>query len=1018
MFFFAFLLIGGVCLFMLPVDLFPDMDIPAITVVTMYEGASPTDVEQNITKILEDGLATVPDLKHMMSKSIEGMSVITLTFEWGTDLDTRANDVRDSVSQVKFLLPEDAKDPLVYQFDMSTFPIMVFGFSAKENSADLKDTLENVIGDPLKRISGVGAVQVYVSAFRQINVYLDREKLASYALTPQDVVRAINLENQTIPAGSLQVGDTDYLIRVPGEFKSAIPMKDIVLSTIAGRVVRLSDVGEVEDALEEPSMYVKVNSNPGAILIVQKQSSANTVDVAKQVHKQMQTLVKRLPPDVQTSQVLLMDQSDDIMRMVKDLTDTFWQGGLLAVIVVLLFLRRIRATFVIALTIPFSVIITIIAMYFLGYTINMMTLFAMIIGVGMVVDNAIVILENITRHREEGERPQEGAIYGTSEVGLAVIASTLTTVCVFFPILFVKGITKIIFSQFAITISIILVSSLVTALTLTPMLASQLMKKANTGENWFTKFFADVFDKLSDRYTRLLKFALANKGLVIVASTMIFVASVALIPFIGGEFMPEEDTAFLMGNIQMPVGTHVDSTLKVMEKVEKILRQEIEKSVGPGKIIAFDITCGQSKRGVSLIGDSGPHIGSFMCRLVKKEQRSKTAAELSDIIRKRIQDIQHRDNIVKFTISARDPLASILSGSGGGKIILNIYGEDMDETDAVAEQARQIFEKTPGAVDVTVSRVRGRPELTIHVDREKAQAMGLNVYNIADTIRAGFSGKVASKFRTRGEEYDIYVRLRKGDRSKREDLMATPIRLPDGRLIRISDIAEEQVELGPSEIERKDKSRVVNVNANTFQRSLGDVAKDMNTELAKLDLPRGVDLYMAGQIEDQIEAFMWLALALIVALLLVFMVMAGQFESFIDPFVIMFSIPFALTGVVMALVFSHSYINIVTLIGFLMLIGIVVNNAIVLVDYTNILRRRGMEMHDAVVEAGRTRLRPVLMTALTTIVAIIPMAFKSGQSSEVWNPLGLSVLGGMIVSTGITLVLVPVLYSLMRRAKA
>ena len=1015
MVFLAILLIGVVCLVMLPVDLFPEMDLPGITVVTRYEGASPTDVEEKVTKQLEEALATVPDLKHIVSKSREGVSVITLSFEWGTNLDTRANDIRDSVSQAKWQLPEDVEDPSVFQFDLSRFPILVFGFSATESYGDIEDILKDTIADPLKRVVGVGATPVYLASRRQVNVWLDREKLASYRLTPQDVVRAISQENQTIPAGNLKVGPTDYLIRVPGEFKDVAPMNRVVLANAGGKVVRIQDVGMAEDAFEEVEQYVKVNGKPGAVVLVQKQSGANTVEVSQAVLKKMAELVKRLPPDVRDSMVLLMDQSENITQMVTDLRGTLLIGGALAVAVVLIFLRRALATVVIALTIPFSLIIGIILMYFLGYTINMMTLFAMIIGVGMVVDNAIVILENITRHGDAGERPREAAVYGANEVGMAITASTLTTVCVFFPIVFVKGITRILFMQFAIVISIVLMGSLFAALTLTPMLAAKVM---GTGRkktpNWFFRWSEAMFNALADWYAGVLGWALRHRAAVIGVSLAIFVGSFGLMWLVGNEFFPEEDSSFLQGTIHLTVGTRVEKTNQVMTKIEGILREEIEKEVGSGKIVAFDTMCGQSRRGLSFMGAEGPHIGSFMVKLVRKEQRSRTVAQLSEMIRRRLEEIRGLENIERFQISGNDPMAGMILG-GEQPITVNIFGEDMETTDEVAERVRKIFEGTEGAVDVSVSRVKGRPELTVEVDRDKASAMGLNVSDISDTIRASFYGREATKFRARGEEYDIFVRLRKEDRSVKDDLLATPVRLPNGEVIRAGNIAKVNEELGPLEIERKDKGRVVNVGAGVFGRSLGEVSKDIKAGIDKLDVPRGVELQMAGQTEEKAEAFKWIGLALGVAFLLVYMVMAAQFESLVDPFVVMFSVPFALTGVIWGLFFGGYNLGVVTLIGVMMLIGVVVNNAIVLVDYTNTLRARGVGTFEAIQQAGRARLRPVLMTALTTIVGLTPMAFGSGQGSETWNPLGLTVLLGLLVSTVITLVIVPVMYSLLRR---
>ena len=1014
MIFLGVIMVGGVCLTQLPIDLMPEMELPAITVLTTYPGASAEDVETKVTEILEDRISLVPELKHIVSKSKEGVSLITLTFEWGTDIDTRANDVRDMIGFAEILLPEDADASLVLKLDVSRFPVLVYGVTARESYPDLKDIIEDEITDPLKRLPGVGAAIIRAAPRRQVNIHFDRQRLESYGLTSQDIVRAVSNENQTIPGGNIKQGLTDYLIRVPGEFKQIEPMRRIVLASRNGSVVRLGDVATVEDAFKEQSEYVRVNGERGVIVMIQKQSGSNTVQVIRSVHRRLEELKKRLPPDVTIT--IAMDASEEIVRSIQDLSRTLLFGGGLAIAVVLVFLRRVRATFVIALTIPFSLIAAFVVVYVLGYTVNMITLFGMIISVGMVVDNAIVILENVTRHREEGEREGEAAVYGASEVATAVAASTLTTVCVFFPILFVKGVTGIIFSEFAVVVGVVLLASLFSALTLTPMLSSRLMGREDRTRRrgWLLRVSERGFDALAERYAGLLGWALRHRLVVIALAILAFGGSLLLVPLIGSEYFPDEDKALVRGTVHLPVGTRVEETTRVMRHIDEIVREVVLPSE---RTMTF-WRCGQSEEAMaSIFGEEGPQIGEFAVKLVPRVERQRAANEIAASLRRRLEAIRSVDRVEKLRIESGDPMAGLILG-GEQPLTVNVIGDDMDATDEVAARIKAIVEKTPGAVDIALSRVKGKPELWVEVDRDKASDMGLNVNQVADTIRASFYGREATKYRVAGDEYDIFVRLMAKDRSEVADLGRTSIRLPGGRLVQVSNIADIGVRAGPLEIQRKDQSRIVNVEGNVSKRSLGEVVADIEREIAKLDIPQGVAVKMAGQTTEQRESFFWLTMALGIGIVLVYMVMASQFESLVDPFVIMFSIPFAFTGVIWAIFLGGQNVNIVVFIGLLLLVGIVVNNAIVLVDYTNILRARGLAMEEAVRQAGKTRLRPVLMTALTTMVALLPMAFATGQGSEVWNPLGLTVLGGLLVSTIITLVLVPTLYAVFEKRRA
>jgi len=1006
MLFLGIILVGLFCFVQMPIDLFPDMDIPSITVVTPYEGASSEEVEEKITRVLEQRLATVEDLKHITSTSMEGVSHIVLQFEWQTDLDTRANDVRDAIDMAQREIPEEADRSRIFKLDVGQMPILVYGVFAEQSYEELEDILDDEVATPLESVSGVGAVRIITPLQRQVNVDLDRERLASYGLTPADVARVVARENRQTSAGSIKMGATDYMPRVPGEFKSVGPMNDIVVRASNGMIVHLRDVGQVRYGFKDRNLYANVNGRPGGIFMVLKQSEANTVQVARNVKAALPSLLRRLPPDVRV--VNVMDGSEDIERMVRDLEQTLILGGCLAIVAVLVFLRQVRGAFIIALTVPFSLIAAGMVMYLMDYSINMMTLFALIVAIGMVVDNAIVILENITRHREEGESASEGAIFGASEVGMAVFASTLTTLCIFFPLLFVKGLTKVIFAPFAIVAAVVMLASLFTALTMTPMLASRLLPKTYGQAGRRSAFFRiseAAFDRLASGYAGLLGACLRHRAVVILGAIALFVGSLMLVPLVGWEYMPKEDRAMIMGTVKLPVGSRVERTAEAMQAIHDVILQEIPRE----QIRAIFTRCGVT--GAGFTTNEGAYIGIFGVKLVPKDQRGRHVTQIADALRKRLQRIAGLYSISEFRVSLEDPMSGMIMG-GEQPLSVRIIGDDLDAAYAYAQQLKAKVAQIPGTVDIAVSMEKGAPEVWVNVDRQKASAMGLNVADVADAVRSAVYGRVASKYRIHGDEYDIRVRLRESDRTKIEDLGQLPVRLHTGDLVRVENVARVEKARGPIKIERKDQRRIVRVEGDVHGRSMGEVMADVENLIAQNPPPRGLTVVMGGQKEDIQEAFLWLSLALVVGIILVYMIMASQFESLMDPFVIMFSLPFAFIGVVWFLTLFGYSVNIIVFLGMLLLIGIVVNNAIVLVDYINILRARGRSMMEAVQEAGRARLRPVLMTAVTTIVALMPMAFKRGQGSEVWNPLGVTILGGLLVSTLVTLVLVPTIYSI------
>ena len=1014
MVFFAVVLVGSFCITRTPIDLFPEMDVPMITVITPYEGVGPEDIEEKITQPLEEALALVEDVEHIYSTSQAGASIIRLSFAWQTNLDSRANDIRDAIDSTQEFLPEEADDTRIFKFDVSQFPIMVYGVHATRSYENLEQILDDELADPLESIKGVASVRTIIPLRRQVNVDVDREKLASYDMILSDVVAAVNLANQEISSGSIKMGYTDYLPRVPGEFDEVEPMNDIVVKARNGNLVRLRDIGEASDGFKEIQQYVQINGNPGAIVLVSKQSDANTVEVAREVKKRIPELQANLPRDIEVINV--MDSSEDIIRSVRDLVQTLLIGGGLAMVAVLIFLRRVRATLIIGLAIPFSVILAAAMIYFVGYSINMITLFAFIVAIGMVVDNAIVVLENITRHREEGESAAEGAVYGASEVGMAITASTLTTLSVFFPLIFVRGIAQILFTPFAVVAGVLLLASLFSALTLTPMLASRLLasrKSWSSEEKGMIYSYSErAFDALAGGYANLLDWCLGHRILVIFVALALLGLSVCLAPAIGWEFFPKEDRGLIRGKFQLPVGTRVEKTSEAMEAVTRMLRETIPA----GEIESTFANCGTDGSGFDT--NQGRHIGEFGASLIPRDERKGEwhVTEMADKIRAEMDKLAGVYAIEDYNLTLQDPMQALLSGSEQ-PLSVSILGDNMDVTNSIARELEKRVKKVPGTVDITISREEGAPELWVDVDRTKASSIGLSMADIARAVRNGMYGQVASRFRSKGEEYDVRVRLREADRQTEDDLGLIPVRLPQGSVTRINNAATIQRSRGPVQIERKDQRRVVRVEGDVSGRSLGEAIEDVNKIIAEMDIPQGVSIEMGGQSEDIRESFFWLTLALVVGIILVYMVMASQFESVLHPFVVMFSLPFAFVGVALALVLGGDNLSIVVFLGMLMLVGVVVNNAIVLVDYINILRARGRSMNEAIREAGRARLRPVLMTAFTTILALVPMAVRGGQGAEVWNPLGMTILGGLLVATLVTLIIVPVMYSILERAK-
>jgi HAE1 family hydrophobic/amphiphilic exporter-1 len=1037
MIFSAIIILAVFTMSRLGIDNLPEIESPSISVIATYPGASPEDVEIKVTEELENQLATTPGLEKITSTSSEGSSIITLKFIWGTNLDEASNDVRDRIDLSKQYLPDipaEMDNPYIFKFNTSNIPIIFVGFTAKQSYPELYDMIDEKIGDNLRQLAGVGTVQIQGGGLeRQINVWVDRFKLEGYGFSPLDIQDILAKENITQPVGNLKTGLTDYLIRLPGEFASPEEMNLVILGKRNGNPVYLKDVARIEDSFKEVTSLVRVNDNPGLIMMVQKQSGMNTVEVAEKVKKRLESLKKTLPSDVKMT--IIFDTSKDIINSLNSLKSSVWLSIVLVVFVVWFFLRSFAPSAIIALTIPFSLIVTFIYLYLGGKTINTISLSSIAIASGMVVDNAIVVVDNVYRRLTRGQRPQEAAIFGTNEMFLSIAASTLTTVVVFVPLIFTSGVTGIMFGELAMIVTITLLASLFTAGTFTPMLCSKWLV-ANPESKPKHKFFVKFYN-ISERWLQNLEnfysFSLArclrHKRLVIGGFLVMFILTFGLSRFVGSEFIPEEDSGDLRLSIHLPIGTRLEETDKVAQRIEEIFKRDI-----PEKIYYYTRSGEVSGVGKSMGNASGSNIISAGVKLIPKDKRKRSVNDVAKMVRDKITKIP---GVLKTDISSGNPISRLVTGTGGKTVQLEIIGHSFEETDALAAQIKAIMEKIPGAVDASVSRESDRPELKIEVNREKAAMLGLDMNTIASTLKTLMQGSTATKYREKGETYDIYVRLEDNLRTKIEDVynLSVVVPLPEDNLtsnvlqaltdqsgsnrkyIKLSNFAKIYETKGPQEIQRQNRERVVRVECNAYRRSSGKIVEDLNREISKLTIPPDISIDFGGVAEEQGKSFRDLLVMLILGICLVYMVMAAQFESLLDPFIIMFAIPFTFIGVIWGFLLTGTTLSIITFLGVVMLMGIVVNNAIVLVSYIGILRARGASMYEAVTAGGKDRLRPVLMTTITTLVGLLPLALSRGEGSETWQPLGITMIGGLAVSTVITMVFVPTLYAIFHSRK-
>ena len=1006
MVFIAILVLGFVSYTFLSVDMMPEIENPTVSVFTLWDGASTEDVETKVTRVIESALGSVTDLDEINSSTSEGRSRVTCRFKWGTDLGEASNDIRDLLERVRQRLPDDADEPILLKFNTANMPILFFGITANENREKMHDVINDELVDVLKRVPGVGSVEAFGGLKRQVNVRLDPDKLSAYGLSLDQVAAAIARDNRTEPAGNIKVGTKDYTIRVPGEFAAPAEVGDVVVKRSGDALVRLSDVAVVEDGFVERDSVVETNDKWAMMMSVQKRSGENTVDVCRRVLKRMEELKPNLPADYEV--ITVSDSSDMIVKSIRSVGETVIYGGLFVILTTLFFLRSLRTSLIIVVTIPASLIIAFLFMYLLDWTINIMSLSALAVAIGMVVDNAVVVLENIVSHMSRGVKRREAAMFGTDEVGLAVVASTLTTIVVFLPLIYEKGVSGIMMKQLAGLITITLLASLFCSLYLTPMLASVLLRSPeklvrSKFNNAFQAWSERQFVRLENGYGRLLALSLRIRWWVVLLAVAVIAGTVFLFSRIGSELMGSEDTGQLRIVYELPVGTRYEKTTEVGRRLLELAR----KTIGEENIVVSSLNAGP---GGGMGGSRASHGGSIQLRLVSADQRPMSADQYGAIVTSQAREWPE---ITKIFASSDNFLNRMLRG-GAANMTIDIYGYNLRTTTAIAEQIATIVRETPGSRDVRISQDIGRPELALKIDRFRATALGLTMDGITQSLSTLFQGGIATQYREEDDQYDVRLRLDEPQRRSIEDIRRSEITTPAGARIRLDSIAEIEERVGPVTIRRKNQERVVTVEFDAIDRPQGDLLADIRARTSReVLLPEGVSLAYSGLIEEQAKSERTMHMMIALGILLVYMVMAGQFESFRHPFIILFSLPFAFSGVALALTITGTPMSMIAYIGCILLIGVVVNNAIVLIDYINILRARGEGLREAIVHSGSQRMRPVLITTLTTLLGMLPMALSRGEGSETWRPLGIVVVGGLTVSTLVTLVIVPVIYDIM-----
>ena len=999
--FIAFAIFGIFSFMKTSIAQLPDFDANVLLVMSSYPGASAADIETNLTKVLENGLNGVSDLKDMTSKSKENISIITLEFNYGVDIEEATNNVRDKLDMINSSLPDQASTPVIFKFSMDDMPILILSATADESLPGLDKILDDKVTTPLSRVKGVGTVSVSGAPTREIQVYCDPNKLQAYGLSIGTVSNIIAYENRNIPSGSIDIGSESFSLRIQKEFKDPSELLDVVLSYKDGNAVYLRDVATIIDGQQEKEQEAVTNGRRSAQIVIQKQTGANTVDVIKGVFKEMKTIEPTLPSDIHIETVI--DSSSNIINSINSLKETIIITFLVVMLVVYVFLGRWRATFIIILSIPISLMASLVYLFATGNTLNIISMSALSIAIGMVVDDSIVALENITTHIERGEKPKEAAVHGTEEVGISIIASTLTMLCVFLPLTLISGMSGIMFRQLGWIVSIIMIVSTCGALCLVPMLCSRMLRAGRKKNKIHDILFTPIdkgLNAISDGYARVINWAVRNRKTVIFGAFGIFMAVLLLLgPSIKTEYFPHSDQGRLTVSIELNAGTSQEVTGEFARNFYNRVREEVPEI----KVCSYTFGQADTDNAFASMQTNGSNIISMNINLGSMEDRKRSSSEIADIIR---ADLKEYPEIHKGTVSEG------MGGMGGAaSVAVEIYGYDFQTTDRIANELRDKMAADPAFAQVTLSRDQYTPEYQVDFDRVKLAANGLNSTSAAAAVSAAMSGSVGSYYREDGEEYSIRVRYAKDYRTSVEDIENIIIYNASGNGIRIKDLGRVVETEVPPTIERKNRQRMITVTGVIEgSHAMSDGITAAQQIIKDTDIPSELSAVIAGDYEDQQDMFKDLITLMILIIILVYMVMASQFESFMSPFVIMFSVPFAFVGVILGLWLTNTALGVMAMIGILILIGIVVKNGIVLIDYLILLRERGMGILDAAVAAARSRLRPILMTTLTTVLGMIPMAAGTGEGSEMWKSLGITVAWGLSISTVVTLILIPTIY--------